>query len=226
MGGKYIISHDVGTGGSKAVLTDLEGKIISYSFEPYCVDYCRPAWAEQDPEDWWRAVTESTRRLVEETGIDPQEVLGIGYATQMLGVLPIDDKGLPLRPAIIWIDSRADEQACRLVKHMGGEKIVARIAGAVPSGKDVICKIMWLKEEEPQFYERAKAILDVNGYLVYRSTGNIIIDQTNAAATGLLGQQDPRLVPPAQPGIAHPPGQAPPGEEVHRSGGGAQRRRG
>lgn len=186
MGGKYIISHDVGTGGSKAVLTDLEGKIISFRFEPYCTDYCRPAWAEQDPEDWWKAVTESTRKLVEETAIDPDEVLGIGYATQMLGVLPMDDAGLPLRPAIIWIDSRADEQACRLVKRMGGEAIVARVAGAVPSGKDVICKHMWMREEEPQVYQRAKVILDVNGYLVYRSTGNYIIDQSNAAATGLL----------------------------------------
>lgn len=186
MGGQYIISHDVGTGGSKAVLTDLEGKIIAYRFEPYDTDYCQPAWAEQDPQDWWRAVTDSTRKLVEEAKVNPDEILGLGYATQMLGVVPVDDAGEPLRPAIIWIDSRADEQACRLVKRMGGEKVVARLAGAVPSGKDVICKMMWLREEEPQVYQRAHKILDVNGYLVFRSTGNLIIDQTNAAATGLL----------------------------------------
>ncbi len=186
MGGKYVISHDVGTGGSKAVLTDLEGRIISYRFEPYETDYCQPGWAEQDPEDWWRAVTESTRKLMEENGTDPAEVLGIGYATQMLGVLPMDEAGLPLRPAIIWMDSRAGEQACRLVRRMGGEAVVARVAGAVPSGKDVICKHMWLREEEPQVYQRARVILDVNGYLVYRSTGNYIIDQSNAATTGLL----------------------------------------
>jgi xylulokinase len=186
LSGKFIISYDVGTGGSKAVLTDLEGKIISYRFEPYSTEYPRPNWAEQDPEDWWRAVTASTRRLMEESKVEPEKVIGIGFATQMLGVLPLDPSGSPICKAVIWLDSRADEQARRLVRRLGGEKVVARVAGAVPSGKDVICKLMWLREEEPQTWRQAHKIVDVNGYLVYRCTGNLIIDQTNAAATGLL----------------------------------------
>ncbi len=183
---RFVISYDVGTGGSKAVLTDLEGRIISYRFEPYGTEYPRPNWAEQDPESWWRAVCSSTRRLLEDSGVKGESVVGLGFATQMLGVVPLDGSGHPLRPAIIWLDCRAEEQACRLVRRLGGERVVARIAGAVPSGKDVICKLMWLREEEPQVYRQADKIVDVNGYLVYRCTGNIVIDQTNAAATGLL----------------------------------------
>lgn len=185
-GQSFVISYDVGTGGSKAVLADLKGNILSYRFEPYPTSYPRPNWAEQDPEDWWRAVCSSTRRLLEDSGIKAENVVGLGFATQMLGVLPLDGAGHPLRSAIIWLDSRADEQARRLVRKMGGERVVARIAGAVPSGKDVICKLMWLKEEEPQVWRQAHKIVDVNGYLVFRCTGNAVIDQTNAAATGLL----------------------------------------
>ncbi len=186
MGEKFIVSHDVGTGGSKAVLTDLEGNIIASSFEPYLTSYPQANWAEQDPRDWWRAVTSSTRRLLKEGKINPRQVIGTGFATQMLGVLPVDASGDPLRQAIIWIDSRADEQAARMVRRMGGPRVVMALAGAVPSGKDVVCKILWIKEKEPDIYAATHKILDVTGYLVFRATGNMVIDHTAAGATGLL----------------------------------------
>lgn len=186
MGNRFIVSHDVGTGGSKAVLTDLAGNIIASSFEPYPVSYPQPHWAEQDPRDWWNAVAISTQRVLKESGINPRQVIGTGFATQMLGVLPVDASGNPLRPAIIWIDSRADEQAARLVRRFGGPRVLMAVAGAVPSGKDVICKILWIKEKEPQVWEDTHKILDVNGYLVHRATGNMVIDHTGAGVTGFL----------------------------------------
>jgi len=186
MSEKFVVSHDVGTGGSKAVLTDLGGNIIASRFEPYPTSYPHPHWAEQDPRDWWRAVTESTRKVLRESRINPRQVVGMGFAAQMLGVLPVDEKGVPLRPAIIWIDSRADEQAARLVRRFGGPRVLMAVAGAVPSGKDVICKILWIKEREPQVFAATHKILDVNGYLVFRATGNMIIDHTGAGVTGIL----------------------------------------
>ncbi len=96
MGDRFIVSHDVGTGGSKAVLTDLAGNIIASSFEPYPVSYPQPHWAEQDPRDWWKAVAASTQRVVKESKINPRQVAGTGFATQMLGVLPVDElRGAP-----------------------------------------------------------------------------------------------------------------------------------
>jgi xylulokinase len=186
MGERFIVSHDVGTGGSKAVLTDLAGNIVTSSFEPYAISYPRPHWAEQDPRDWWNAVCVSTQRAIKESGINPKQIIGTGFAGQMLGVLPVDASGNPLRPAIIWMDNRADEQARRLVRRVGGSRVVMALAGVVPSGKDVICKIMWLKDEEPQVFADTHKILDVTGYLVFRSTGNMIIDHTGAGVTGLL----------------------------------------
>jgi xylulokinase len=189
MGEKFIVSHDVGTGGSKAVLTDLTGTILASSFEPYSTSYPQPHWAEQDPRDWWRAVTVSTQRLLKESKINPRQVIGTGFATQMLGVLPVDASGNPLRQAIIWLDSRADEQAARLVRHLGGSRVVMLVAGAVPSGKDVICKILWIRDKEPQVWKDTHKFLDVNGYLVYKATGNMIIDHTGAGVTGLLNNK-------------------------------------
>ena len=170
MAEKFIISHDVGTGGSKAVLTDITGAILTSSFEPYETLHPRPHWAEQNPEDWWRAVTTSTRRLLEQSKVKPSQVIGMGFATQMLGVLPLDTGGRPLRPGIIWLDNRAVEQAARMVRRLGGAKVMMMVAGAIPSGKDVICKILWIRDEEPEVWERTHKIVDVTGYLVFKST--------------------------------------------------------
>jgi xylulokinase len=186
MGEKFIVSHDVGTGGSKAVLTDMAGSIIASSFEPYPVYHPHPQWAEQDPRDWWNAVTVSTQRVIKESKIKPNQVVGMGFATQMLGVLPVDSAGNPLRSAIIWMDGRADEQAARLVRRFGGSRVIMTVAGAVPSGKDVICKILWIKDKEPQIFADTHKFLDVTGYLVYKCTGNMVIDHTGAGVTGFL----------------------------------------
>lgn len=189
MADKFIVSHDVGTGGSKAVLTDVAGTIVASSFEPYETSHPQPHWAEQDPADWWRAVTGSTRRLLEESKVKPNQVMGTGFATQMLGVLPVDAAHNALRPGIIWLDNRASEQASRMVRRLGGSKVMMMVAGAVPSGKDVICKILWIRDEEPKIWEQTHKIVDITGYLVLKSTGNFMVDHTAAGATGLLNNK-------------------------------------
>jgi xylulokinase len=106
MAGKYIIAHDVGTGGNKAVLVDPQGHIHGSVFEPYKVTYPRPDWAEQKPKDWWQAVARSTQQLLAESGVQPGEILCVTYSAQMLGVVPMTADGEPLRPGIIWLDAR------------------------------------------------------------------------------------------------------------------------
>lgn len=185
-----LIGHDVGTGGSKSVLADVDGNIIASTFEPYEVHYPKPNWAEQNPADWWRAVTASTRRLLEESDADPVQVRGIGFAGQMIGIVPVDTFGEPLSPAIIWLDSRADQQAERLIRRLGGRRAFTLIAGALPSGKDVVCKLAWLKENEPDLFDATGAFLDVAGYLVLRATGELSMDHTGAGGTGLLNNKN------------------------------------
>lgn len=186
---KYVIAQDVGTGGTKGILATTSGEVVATDFEPYGVSYPREHCAEQDPADWWNAVAAVTRRLVQSSGIDPGKVIGLGFATQMLGVLPMSEEGEPLCPGIIWMDSRAQKQADRVVRKLGGRGVLMKVVGAVPSGKDVMCKIKWIEEEMPEVYGRTHVFLDVKGYLVYRATGSFETDQTAASVTGVLDRK-------------------------------------
>ncbi|MEW6553401.1 MAG: FGGY-family carbohydrate kinase [Actinomycetota bacterium] len=182
----YVIGHDIGTGGCKSVLATTGGELLARSFEPYPIYHPRPNWAEQDPGDWWRATASATRRMMGESGIDPGRVVGLGFAGQMLGIVPVGGEGAPLCRAIIWLDSRADEQAARIIRRFGGRRVVIRVAGAEPSGKDVICKLAWLRENEPELFRSTRCFLDATGYLVHRATGEMAMDHTGAGGTGIL----------------------------------------
>lgn len=180
---RYLIAHDVGTGGSKAALCDLAGNILASRFAPYETSYPRENWAEQDPDNWWNAITRTTREVLAETSVDPAKVAGVIYSTQMIGVLPVDAEGTPLRPAIIWLDGRAQEQADKIVRWLTKPLLLA-IAGGVPTGKDVIAKLMWLRQHERGIYNATHKILEVDSYLVHRSCGEFVYDYSAASATG------------------------------------------
>ncbi len=182
----YLMGFDVGTGGSKGVLVSTDGRVLATCFRPYPVHYPHPGWAEQRAEDWWEAVGEGAKDLLSTSGISAREVIALGFAGQMLGLVPVDRSLKPLRPAIIWLDSRAGEEARKIVRRLGGEGVVRRVAGAVPSGKDVVCKILWLRRNEPEAFENTWKFLDTTGYLVMRATGRAVIDHTGAGGTGIL----------------------------------------
>lgn len=193
-----VIGHDTGTGGNKAVLADVRGNLLATAFASYPLSHPRPNRAEQDPEDWWRAISACTRRLLDETGTDPARVLGIGFAGQMADTIPLDREGRPLTPVISWMDSRADAQAERIIRRLGGRHVLMRLAGALPTGKDIVSKWAWLREEEPDTFARTHVFLDSTGYLVYRATGVMQADHTGAGSTGILNLKtrdwDPLLV--------------------------------
>jgi xylulokinase len=182
---KYLVAHDVGTGGSKAALTDMRGNILASKFYPYPTDYPKEHWAEQDPEDWWKAITISTSEVMKDSKVKPESVAGMVFSTQMIGVLPVDSTGKPLRPAIIWLDGRAEEQANKIIRRLT-KTILLAVAGGLPTGKDVIPKLMWLRQHEPDVYAATYKILEVNSYLVQRCCGEFIYDYAAASGTGML----------------------------------------
>ncbi len=182
---KYIIAHDVGTSNNKAVLVDVEGGVHGRSVSPYDIKYPKPGWAEQDPEDWWKAMTTSTKRLMAETGVSPDDILCVVNASQLIGIVPMDEAGVALRHGIIWLDSRAPEEARWVMNKFLGPAIFSAIAGASITGKDGIPKLLWLKKNEPDVYKKMKYFLDVSGYLNYRCTGKMLMTWSNASAFGL-----------------------------------------
>jgi len=182
---KYIVAHDVGTSNTKAVLVDVEGKVHGRVVRPYDIKYPKPGWAEQDPEDWWKAMTTSTKQLMTETGVSPADVLCVINSSQLIGIVPMDGAGTALRPGIIWLDSRAPEEARWVMNKFLGPAVFTAIAGASITGKDGIPKLLWIKKNEPDVYRRMKYFLDVSGYLNYRCSGRMYMSRSNASAFGL-----------------------------------------
>jgi len=190
LNGKYILAHDTGTTSNKAVLVRLDGEIIGYASAEYPVYYPRRGWAEQKPSDWWNAVTKTTRTLLEKADVKPSDVAAIVFTTQMSGTLPVDSNGETLMPCMIWLDERAKEQAEKMsrgiIKIAGyGLTTLIRfltITGGIYGhvGKDPICKILWVKEEQPKIYAETYKFLDCKDYLVYKCTGNFVISRDYA----------------------------------------------
>ena len=177
---KYIISHDVGTGGNKAVICDLNGQVLHSNYLPYGISFPNPEWVEQDPDELWRAVAASTRKVIQESGIDAQEILGVGISAQMWNTLPVDEHGAPLMPMMSWLDLRSVKQADRVGR---GEMaaFIYKHTGNIPTAKDSIPKILWLKEERPKIWERTAFLLDCKEYILFKLTGKIAIDWVGAS---------------------------------------------
>jgi xylulokinase len=180
MSKQYILAHDAGTGGDKAVLTDLEGRIVESAYQSYEVYYPRPDWAEQDPEELWTAVAATTRRVLEKSGIDPADVAGVGVSAQMFNLLPVDEACRPVTRMLSWLDVRSVEQADRIA----GDEMHAFLfdhTANVPTAKDIIPKILWLRDKRPDLWDRTRWLLDCKEYILFRLTGEVGIDWHGAS---------------------------------------------
>lgn len=183
---KCILAHDVGTSGCKAVLVSPEGRLLETAYSPYPTIYPRPLWAEQNPGDWWEAVAESTRRVMQAGAVKPGDILGLAFSTQMVNAIPIDAHGEPIGPCISWLDGRAWEEAQLVMRKVGGARIFSLIVGSALTGKDLLPKYLWLKRHAPDVYERAAAIVDCSSYLLYKATGKLVYEWSVASVTGLF----------------------------------------
>ncbi len=182
---KYIMAHDLGTSSDKAALVDFEGNVVASETCPYPTYYPKPAWVEQDPEDYWTAVCVTCKKVLEKTGVDKDDVKAMVFSTQGLGVIPVDADGKALYNNITWLDGRAQVQADHAMNRFGGKKVFTLVSGTPIMGKDSLPKILWLKEERPDIYAKTAKILDVNGYLTMRCTGEMVAELSGASTYGL-----------------------------------------
>jgi len=178
---KYILAHDTGTGGDKAILTDLRGRIIHSVYQEYGRSYPKPDWVEQDPDELWQAVAKTTREVIAIAGVEPGQILGVGISAQMFNLLPVDSHCRPLTKMLSWLDVRSIKQADAILQ---GDTpgFLFQHTGNIPTAKDVIPKILWLKEELPEIWKRTYKLLDCKEYIVYQLTGKIATDWHGASA--------------------------------------------
>ena len=182
---KYILAHDLGTSGNKATLFSLEGRLGASVLFEYPVSYPHDGWVEQDPEDFWKAVCLSTKQLLEKANISNRDVAGICFSGQMMGCLLVDREGKPLRPIIIWADTRAGHQAEVMEKKLGME-YVYRVTAHRISASYSAAKLLWVRDNEPMLYKRAHKMLFAKDYVIYKLTGNYVTDYSDASGTNLF----------------------------------------
>ena len=184
MGEKYIISHDLGTSGNKALLVTVYGDIVETDKIHYQIHHPHPNWAEQDPWDWWKAICNTTRNVIKKSGVKAEDIVGVTFSSQSQTLVPVDEKCNPIRPAISWLDGRsADimrEQLWTPPRVMGYNIFhilrFLRITGGSPgqTGKDQIGKIYWLQKYEPENWAKTHKLLDPKDFIIYHLTGEYV----------------------------------------------------
>jgi len=182
---KLILAHDLGTTGNKATLFDENGCLIASDFFGYETYFPDSLSVEQNPEDYWEAVTISTRRLIEKSGFNPEEIAVVSFSGQMMGALPIGADGKPLYRILIWADRRGVKEV-NWVKEKITEDQIYEITGHRLSPNYSMAKILWLKNNQPEVYKNTKYFLMAKDYIVYRLTGNYASDYSDASGTNLF----------------------------------------
>ncbi len=177
----FVIAIDGGTESLRATVFDLAGTCVATAAAPYETRFAPGARAEQDPEDWWRAIGEATRRAVADAGIAPDSVAALACATTCCTVVALDDAARPLRPALLWMDVRAGAEADAVLA-TGDPALCVNGAGQGPvSAEWMIPKALWLKRHEPEMFARAHTIGEYQDFLTWRLTGRRTASLDNAS---------------------------------------------
>ncbi len=145
----------------------------------------KPLWAEQDPDDWWRASQLAIRGVIEEAKIDPSEIGGLGLSGQMHGLVLLDERHNVIRPALIWCDQRSQRQVDFLNAKLGAENAVRYTANPVLTGF-TLPKLLWVRDNEPQTFEAVRKILLPKDYVRFKLTGEFATDVSDASGTALF----------------------------------------
>jgi ribulokinase len=178
----YVIGIDGGTESLRAGVFDMQGRPLAFAATAYQTEFPHPAWAEQNPADWWSAAGASVRKAVAEAGIGIDSIVGLSVDTTCCSVVALDEKGDALRPALIWMDVRSSKE-CDLVLATGDAALKVNSNGAGPvSAEWMIPKALWIARNEPEIFERATTICEYQDYINYHLTGRMVASINNAAA--------------------------------------------
>jgi xylulokinase len=182
----WFLGMDVGTSGTRAVIVDAAGKLIggaSSEHAPFRTPY--PGWAEQDPEDWWRAAKEAIHAVLASAPEPHQPIAAIGLTGQMHGAVMLDENGAVLRPALIWCDTRTQPECDWLTEKIGYQRLIELTCNpALPNF--TLTKLLWVKTHEPEIFARIRHIMCPKDYVRFRLTGEFAIDVQEASGTLLL----------------------------------------
>lgn len=174
----YLLGLDVGTQSLRAALVDPTGRTAAFGVAPIETTFPRPGWAEQEPSQWWDAARAAVGRALESAGVGPERVAGIGLDCTACTVVACDLDGRPLRPALLWMDQRAADEAERI--SATGDPVLRYVSGRV-SPEWMLPKALWLKRHEPEVYRRAGRVVECTNWFMYKLTGEWTLSLNHCA---------------------------------------------
>jgi len=176
----FLLGIDIGTSGTKTVLFDESGNTVANAVAEYPLYQPCIGWAEQDPEDWWMAVCSTIKEVIQKSGIDTSDIKGVGLSGQMHGAVLLDKDDKVLRKSIIWCDQRSSAECQQITSLIGRERLIEITANPALTGFTA-SKIMWVKNNEPEIFEKVKKILLPKDYIRYMLTGEFATEVSDAS---------------------------------------------
>ncbi len=184
---RYVIGCDVGSQGTNAALYREDGTLMASRYEDHDLSFPHPGWAEQDPNRWPVAVASAVGALVQEVD-EPSSIVGLSFGSQLDGMVICDTRGQPLRPAMIWMDRRAEAQAAALAERISPQDFY-HLSGTNLDSSHAVFKALWVRDEEPEVFKEAAWFMPPGSFVLHEVTGVWAVDYSNASSLALL---DPR----------------------------------
>ena len=182
-----LLGIDTSTTATKALLMDESGHVLSVGATAHSLQTPKPLWSEQNPDEWWRAASQSIRTALADAGATGQDVNAVGLTGQMHGMVCLDSAGQVLRPALLWNDGRAQAECETIREEMGGLAALVRETGNDAFAGFTLPKLLWVRQHEPEVYARIAQILLPKDFLRYKLTGAYATDRAGAGGTLMLG---------------------------------------
>jgi xylulokinase len=181
-----FLGIDVGTGGTRAVLVDTEGRVTASATAAH-TPFASPetGWAEQDPRDWWQAATVAIREVLSQNSINPNEIKAIGFSGQMHGAVLLDNRDEVLRPALIWCDQRTSTQCRTITEKVGADRLIELTCNPALTGF-TLPKLLWVREVEPEIWRQVRGVLLPKDFVRLKLTGDRATDVADASGTLLF----------------------------------------
>jgi len=182
----FTLGIDVGTGGTRALVLDERGRVAASATEEH-LPFASPqvGWAEQSPEDWWRACCVAVPRAIKRARVRAADIASVGFSGQMHGAVMLDERGKVVRPALIWCDVRTNPQCRELTEKIGAAQLIQATCNPALANF-TLTKLMWVREHEPENWKRVRSIMLPKDYVRWRMTGERATDMADASGTLLL----------------------------------------
>jgi xylulokinase len=181
----YLMGIDVATTGTKCLIAEESGKIVSSDFKEYPLNSPHPGWADQNPKQWWEATYSAIKGALEKKNIKGKQIDAIGLTGQMHSSVFLDEQSQVIRPAILWCDNRTAKQVEEIHEIFGRENFIQMTCNPVLTGF-TLPKIIWLRENEPGNYNKVKKILLPKDYIRFRLTGEFASDVSDASGMSVF----------------------------------------